>query len=100
MGSRSGSAAPSTNRASSSSRRATAAWARKFTGCSGRANGGPQAPARRRAGEGGSDDPDALRLVALRALRHLELDGLTLLEGLVAVALDGGVVHEEIRAAL
>ena len=42
---------------------------------------------------------DVLGLIALTARNHIELDGLTLLEVLEAIACDAGVVHEHICAA-
>src|SRR4051794_41325059 len=47
-----------------------------------------------------SDGADVLRLRALRALRDVELDLLVLVEGLVALRLDGRVVHEDVVAAV
>src|SRR3954464_4809337 len=46
-----------------------------------------------------SDRADVLRLGALLALRDVELDLLSLVEGLVAVGDDGGVVAEDVGAA-
>src|SRR4051812_18301171 len=46
-----------------------------------------------------SDRADVLRLGALLALRDVELDLLPLVEGLVAVGDDGGVVAEDVGAA-
>src|SRR5437763_322852 len=43
---------------------------------------------------------DVLRSRALRALNHVELHGLALGEGLEAVTLDGGVMHEAILLAV
>src|SRR5699024_1231799 len=64
------------------------------TGC-----GGPvQALALRSSGRTVSDCADGLSLRSLGALGDLELDPLGLLEGLVAVALNGGVVDEHVRA--
>src|SRR4051794_18185036 len=48
----------------------------------------------------GSDRADVLRLRTLLALGHVVLDALVLLERLVAVALDGGVVAEDVGAAV
>src|SRR5262245_11561425 len=48
----------------------------------------------------GSDDPDVLGFFALAAGTHVELDGLALIEGAVAVPLDVGVVHEDVVAAV
>src|SRR5260370_32121422 len=45
-----------------------------------------------------SDDADAAGFVALAARSDLELDALTLLEGLVALALDLREVHEHVVA--
>src|SRR3954463_9872069 len=47
----------------------------------------------------GSDRADVLRLGALLALRDVELDLLALVEGLVALRDDGGVVAEDVGAA-
>src|SRR3954451_13372152 len=47
-----------------------------------------------------SDGADVLRLRALRALRDVELDLLVLVQGLVALGLDGRVVHEDVVAAV
>src|SRR5690606_11055148 len=47
-----------------------------------------------------SDHPDDLRLVALPTRADLELDRLTLLEGLVALDLDVGEVDEHVVATL
>src|SRR5262249_22321626 len=47
-----------------------------------------------------SDRADVLRLRALRALGDVELDLLVLVEGLVALGLDGRVVHEDVVAAV
>src|SRR5262245_48081884 len=47
-----------------------------------------------------SDDPDVLGFLALAAWTHVELDGLALVEGLVPVPLDVGVVNEDVVAAL
>src|SRR3954452_24704280 len=47
-----------------------------------------------------SDGADVLRLRALRTLRDVELDLLVLVEGLVALRLDGRVVHEDVVAAV
>ena len=43
---------------------------------------------------------DVLRLPALRAFRHLELNGLTLLQTAKAACLNGGEVYEYILAVL
>ena len=47
-----------------------------------------------------SDDPDVLGFLALAAGPDVELDGLALIEGLIAVPLDVGVVDEDVVAAL
>src|SRR5689334_18631976 len=47
-----------------------------------------------------SDGSNVLRLRALGALRHVELDLLVLVEGLVALRLDRRVVHEDVVAAV
>ena len=47
---------------------------------------------------GGSDHADVLRLVTLAARADVELDGLALVEGLVALGLDVGEVHEHVVA--
>ena len=47
-----------------------------------------------------SDDADVLRLVALAALGHVELDALTLFQRTVTVALDGAEVHEDVGATI
>src|SRR6266508_407736 len=44
----------------------------------------------------GSDGANALGLLALRALRDLELHALVLLEGAEAAGLDGREVHEDV----
>src|ERR687893_789295 len=69
-----------------------------------------EAPSRgkrpRRVGlDGASSSPrsertDVLRLRALGALGDVELDLLVLVEGLVALRLDGRVVHEDVVAAV
>src|SRR5438874_1056171 len=46
---------------------------------------------------GGSDGADAGRLRALRALGYLELHVLVLLQAAEAVAVDLGVMHEDVR---
>src|SRR4051812_43477045 len=56
----------------------------------------PDRPTRRLAAE----LDDVLRSRALRALNHVELHGLALGEGLEAVSLNGGVVHEAILLAV
>src|SRR3954469_18691573 len=56
---------------------------------------GPGSP----GGCAGSDALDLFGLGALRALSHIELDLLALLELAVAAALDGRVVNEDIGAA-
>src|ERR671917_2158085 len=48
----------------------------------------------------GSERADVLRLRALRALRHVELDALVLLERAVARRLDGGEVGEDVSRAV
>src|SRR4051794_21517147 len=48
----------------------------------------------------GSERANVLRLRALGALRDVELDLLVLVQGLVALALDGRVVHEDVVAAV
>src|SRR3954447_2296926 len=48
----------------------------------------------------GSERANVLRLRTLRALRDVELDLLVLVQGLVALALDGRVVHEDVVAAV
>src|ERR1700760_99784 len=48
----------------------------------------------------GSDDPDVLRFFTLAARRDIELDALTLIQGLVTVSLDVGEVDEDILALL
>src|SRR5699024_12090825 len=64
-------------------------------------SGVPAAPGRgRRRGTGGSESADAGGLRTLRALRHVELDPLVLLQRAVAVCLDGRVVREQVRAAV
>src|SRR5699024_3695478 len=64
-------------------------------------SGVPAAPGRgRRRGTGGSESADAGGLRTLRALRHLELHPLVLLQRAVAVCLDGRVVREHVRAAV
>src|SRR3954468_20925694 len=63
---------------------------------------GATAPERRdpRSGRAGkSDRADVLRLGALLALRDVELDLLALVERLVALGDDGGVVAEDVGAA-
>src|SRR5580765_3453520 len=50
--------------------------------------------------KGDSDLLDVRRLQPLRALRHLEGDRLALVQGLVAVPLDGGEVNEDVRPVL
>src|SRR6478735_5265030 len=47
-----------------------------------------------------SERTDVLRLRALRALGDVELDLLVLVQRLVAVGLDGRVVHEDVVAAV
>src|SRR5690606_696041 len=47
-----------------------------------------------------SERADVLRLRALRALGDVELDLLVLVQRLVAVGLDGRVVHEDVVAAV
>src|SRR5690242_5260958 len=47
-----------------------------------------------------SDGTNVLRLRALGALRDVELDLLVLVEGLVALRLDGRVVNEDVIAAV
>ncbi len=47
-----------------------------------------------------SERTDVLRLRALRTLRDVELDLLVLVEALVAVGLNGRVVHEDVVAAV
>src|ERR1044072_9714351 len=49
---------------------------------------------------GRAEGADVLRLRALGALRDVELDLLVLVEGLVALRLDGRVVHEDVVAAV
>src|SRR5215203_1472110 len=56
----------------------------------------PDRPTRRLAAE----LDDVLRSGALRALDHVELHGLALGEGLEAVSLNGGMVHEAILLAV
>jgi hypothetical protein len=46
-----------------------------------------------------SDRANVLRLLAFPTLPNVELDGLTLLEGSVAVHLDLGVVNEHVLGA-
>src|SRR5688500_5220621 len=46
----------------------------------------------------GLDDPDVLGFLALPTRCHVELDALTLIEGLVARALDVGEVDEHVFA--
>src|SRR5260370_22958244 len=47
-----------------------------------------------------SDDSDVLSLLALTTLRHVELDALALVEGLVSVTLDCGEVNEHVVTLL
>jgi len=47
-----------------------------------------------------SDDPNVLGLIALLTLGDVELDGLSFVEGLVALGLDVGEVNEHIVATL
>src|SRR3954454_1115558 len=47
-----------------------------------------------------SERANVLRLRALRTLRDVELDLLVLVQGLVALALNGRVVHEDVVAAV
>src|ERR1700744_2240040 len=47
-----------------------------------------------------ADDPHAVRLRSLRALHHVELHPLVLVEGLVAFGLDGRVVDEDVLTAV
>src|SRR3954469_12934992 len=47
-----------------------------------------------------SDGANVLRLRALGTLRDVELDLLVLVQGLVPLALDGRVVHEDVVAAV
>ena len=46
------------------------------------------------------DDSDVLGFLALTARSDVELDALTLVEGLVAITLDVGEVNEDIVALL
>src|SRR5207253_2693667 len=52
------------------------------------------------SGDRSGDDADRVGLGALRSLHHLELDALVLIEGLVAVGLDGRVVDEHVLATV
>src|SRR6266849_2733272 len=47
-----------------------------------------------------SDDANVLSLLALTTLRHVELDALALVEGLVSVTLDCGEVNEHVVTLL
>src|SRR5438128_1331406 len=53
-----------------------------------------------RSEAGTSDGAHVLRLRALLALRHVEVDALVVVEALVAVAGDAGEVDEDVGAAV
>jgi hypothetical protein len=66
----------------------------RHDGAAGTSAGGPDQT------DSGLDDPDVLGFLALATRGHVELDALTLIEGLVTRPLDVGEVDEHVVALL